>query len=211
MLDEVAAEAARMAEAQTQPVGRDAEADNMEIDSSTKVAGHCAKRQAVAACEDGGPEGRAISFDDCEHTIFEVKTSGNGSDETGQTARPDQNHSVDLLQQMTLCRRRQEDYINMEEAMTAKMEEGFRNEQQARQQAQKEIMAGLKNEENARQMVQTDLQAIKDKIRQLESGSSSGSTVGSEVSTAVGKGPSGTFARPPLGVAVRLNDFFIYA
>ena len=34
-------------------------------------------------------------------------------------------------------RRRQEDYIKMEEAMTAKMEEGFRNEQQARQQAQK--------------------------------------------------------------------------
>ena len=41
MLD-VAAEAARMAEAQTQPEGRDAEADNMEIDSSTIVAGHCA-------------------------------------------------------------------------------------------------------------------------------------------------------------------------
>ena len=92
--------------------------------------------------------------------------------------------------------------------MTAKMEEGFRNEQQARQQAQKEIMAGLKNEDNARQMVQTDLQAIKDKIRQLESGSGSGSTVGSEVSTAVGKGPSGTFVRPPPGVAV-WNDLFM--
>ena len=89
MLDEEAAEAARMAEVQTQLVGRDAEADNMEIDSSTKAAGHCAKRQAVAACEDGGPEGRAIRFDDCEHTIFEGKTSGNGSDETCQTTRPD--------------------------------------------------------------------------------------------------------------------------
>ena len=93
--------------------------------------------------------------------------------------------------------------------MTAKMEEGFRNEQQARQQAQNEIMAGLKNEENARQMVQTDLQAIKEKIRQLESGSGSGSTVGSEVSTAVGKGPSGTFARPPPGIAIRLNNLFM--
>ena len=49
VLDEVAAEAARMAEAQTQPERRDAEVD-MEIDSSTKVAGHCAKRQAVTAC-----------------------------------------------------------------------------------------------------------------------------------------------------------------
>ena len=58
-------------------------------------------------------------------------------------------------------------------------------------------------------MVQTHLQATKDKIRQLESGSGSGSTVGSEVSTAVGKGPSGTFARPPPGVAVRLNDLFM--
>ena len=41
-----------MAEAQTQLVGRDAEAGNMKIDSSTKVAGHCAKRQGLAACED---------------------------------------------------------------------------------------------------------------------------------------------------------------
>ena len=67
--------------------------------------------------------------------------------------------------------RSREDYNKMEQAMTAKMEEGFRNEQQAREQAQKEIMAGLKNEENAREMVQIDLQAIKDKTRQLESGS----------------------------------------
>ena len=40
--------------------------------------------------------------------------------------------------------RRQEDYKNMEETMSAKMEEGFRSEQQARQQAQSEIMQGLK-------------------------------------------------------------------
>ena len=71
-------------------------------------------------------------------------------------------------------------------------------------------MNGLKNEENARQKVQNDLQTVKDKIRQLESGSGSGSTVGGDVSTSVGKGPSGTFARPPLGVAVQLNDL-IYA
>ena len=70
-------------------------------------------------------------------------------------------------------------------------------------------MHGLKNEENARHMVQNDLQTIKDKIRQLESRSGSGSTVGCDVSAAVGKGPSGTFARPPLGVAVRFNDLFM--
>ena len=54
----------------------------------------------------------------------------------------------------------------------------------------------LQNEENARQMVQNDLQTIKDKIRQLESGSGSGSTVGSDV-------------RPSLGLAIRLNDLFM--
>ena len=229
MLDEVAAEAARLAEALTLLEGGDADADNMETDSSTKAAGHCTKRQAVAACEDGGPEGRAIRFGDCEHSVFEGKTSGNGSDETDRTAR------ADLLKQMTLlCQtvqslrrqmqevqnlgkqmqdgfatescRRKEDYNKMEEAMTAKMEDGFRNEEQARQQTQKEITAGLKNEANARQMVQNHLQAIKDKIKQLESGSGSGSTVGTEVST---EGPSGTFARPPPGIAIRLNDLFM--
>ena len=98
----MAAEDVRLAEAKTQPAGLDTEVDSMEVDSSTKVAGHCAKRLAVAACEDGGPERRAIRIDDYENTIFERKTSGNGSDETSQTARLDQNHSVDLSQQMTL-------------------------------------------------------------------------------------------------------------
>ena len=55
---------------------------------------------------------------------------------------------------------------------------------------------------------ENDLQTIKDKITQLESGSGSGSTVGSDVSTAVGKGPRGTFTRPLPGLAIRLNDLF---
>ena len=59
-----------------------------------KRRGHCTKRQAVAACEDGGPEGRAIRFDDCGHTVFEWKTSGNGFHETDRTARQDQCRSV---------------------------------------------------------------------------------------------------------------------
>ena len=178
MLDEVAAGAARFAEAQTQPAGLDTEVDSMEVDTA-KVAGHCAKRLVVAACEDGGPEGRPIRIDERENTTFEGKTSGSGSEETGQAARQEQNQNADLLQQMTLLcqtiqnlskqmqegfaaertrrqqdfdiesQKRRDDYNNMERTMTAKMEEGFRNEQQARQQAQEEIMNGLKNQENA--------------------------------------------------------------
>ena len=48
-----------------------------------------------------------------------------------------------------------------------------------------------KKEEEASPMVQNDLMIIKEKIRQLELGSS-GSTLGSDPSTAVGTGPSGT-------------------
>ena len=51
---------------------------------------------------------------------------------------------------------------------------------------------------------------IKEKIRQFELGSGSGSTVGSDASKAVGKGSSETFfARPPPGCGIRLNDFFM--
>ena len=57
--------------------------------------------------------------------------------------------------------------------MTAKMEEGFRKEELP-DNRQKEMKAGVKNEANARQIVQNDSQAIKDEIRQLESGSGSG-------------------------------------
>ena len=58
-------------------------------------------------------------------------------------------------------------------------------------------------------MVQNDKQTIKEKIRQPESGSVSGSTVGSDVSTAIGRRPSGTSARPPPGIGIRLNDFIM--
>ena len=47
------------------------------------------------------------------------------------------------------------------------MAEGLRSEQQARQQAQNEIMKGLKNEENARQVVQKDLAVMKEEIKNL--------------------------------------------
>ena len=93
--------------------------------------------------------------------------------------------------------------------MTTRMEEGFRNKQQARQLAQSEAINGLKNEESTRQMVQNDCMTIKEKIRQTEMGSGSGSTVCSDGSTAGGQGPSGTFARPPPGIGSRFNDFLM--
>ena len=100
LLDEVAAEAARLAEAQTQPAGLDAEEDSVEVET-VKMAGHCVKREAVPACEDGGLEGRPVQIDDCENTTI-GKTSRSGSEETGQAARQEQNQNPDLLQQMTL-------------------------------------------------------------------------------------------------------------
>ena len=165
MMVEVAAEAARWANVQTQRAGLDTEVDSTGVEPS-KVAGHHAKRLAAAACEDGGPEGRPITIDDCENTTFEGKISGSGSEGKGQAARQEQNHNAALLQQMTLLcqtvqnlgkqmqegfaaertrrqqdfeiesQKRRDDYNNMERTMTAKMQEGFRNEQQARQQAQ---------------------------------------------------------------------------
>ena len=49
---------------------------------------------------------------------------------------------------------------------------------------------------------------INEKTRQIETSSGSGSTVCRDARSAVGKGPSGTFARPPPGIGYRLNDFY---
>ena len=48
------------------------------------------------------------------------------------------------------------------------MGEGFRREQQARQQALNEMTKGLKNEENARQMVQKDPAVMNEEIKNLK-------------------------------------------
>ena len=53
---------------------------------------------------------------------------------------------------------------------------------------------GFKNEENARQLVQKELAVMKDEIKNLKVGS--GSTVWSEASTRARLG-SGTYAQPP--------------
>ena len=49
------------------------------------------------------------------------------------------------------------------------------------------------------------LAAMKEEIRLI----GSGSTLCNEASTAMGKGASGTFVRPPPGIAARLDDFFM--
>ena len=156
MLDEIAEEAAALAEIQTQPGDLLTAVDSMEAETAKK-AGHTVKRMAVATREDGGPEGRPIQVDDCENTVFEGKASGGASDDPiGQTARTEQHQNMNLLQQMTiLCQtvqnlaaertgrqedfeteslKRQDDSLRMEQTMATKMEDGFKGEQMARQQ-----------------------------------------------------------------------------
>ena len=126
MLDGEAAAAARLAEAQTQPAGLDTEVDIIDVELS-KVAGHCVKRLAVAAGEDGGSDGRPIRIDDSENTTFEGETSVSVSEEKSLAARQEQDHNADLLQQMTLlCRT----VPNLEK----QMQEGFAAERSRRQQ-----------------------------------------------------------------------------
>ena len=124
MLDEVAAEAARLAEAQTQPAGLVTEVDSMEVDTA-KVAGHCAKRLAVAACEDGGPEGRAIRIDDSENTTFESKTSG--VRKRARLLDRNRNQNAELLQQMALL-------CQTVQNLGKQMQQGFAAERTRRQQ-----------------------------------------------------------------------------
>ena len=92
--------------------------------------------------------------------------------------------------------KRKDDCNKMEQTMTAKMDDGFKSGQMARQQAQDEIM----------QMVKKDLDAFKEEMSCLLRGS--GSTVCGEASTGVGLGGSGTFARPP-ALASRFSDIFL--
>ena len=72
-----------------------------------------------------------------------------------------------------ICRReeqsRRKDCTMMEQKMPAKMEQGLRNEQQARQQAQNEIMKGL-DEESATQMVHKDVAVMKQENKKCQVG-----------------------------------------
>ena len=156
MLDEIAAEAAALAEMQIQPGDLPTAVDRMEVET-VKMAGLTVKRMAVATSEDGRPEGRPIQVDDCENTVSESKAPGGASDDPiGQTARSEQHQNIYLLQQMTiLCQtvqnlgkqvqegfaaertrrqeefeteslKRQDDFKRMEQTMTTKMEDGFK-------------------------------------------------------------------------------------
>ena len=87
LLDEVAVEAAALAEMQTQVGDLPTAVDSMEAETA-KMAGHIVKRMAVATSEDGGPEGRPRQVDECENTVYEGKTPGCASDvPVGQTGR----------------------------------------------------------------------------------------------------------------------------
>ena len=91
----------------------------------------------------------------------------------------------------------------MKKTMTAKMEEGFKSEQQARQLDRSEIMKGLKDEESARQMVQKDLEVLKEEMKACR--------CEAEAHCAAhwkGLGGSGTFARRP-AFASRFSEVFI--
>ena len=68
MFDEVATEATRLAEAQTQSGHLNTALDSMEAETA-KMASHCVKRLAVVAGEDGVTEGRPIQVDDCENSL----------------------------------------------------------------------------------------------------------------------------------------------
>ena len=72
MFEEVAAVAAAMAEAQTQPEDLPTVEDSMEV-KTARMAGHKEERMAVATSENGGPKGRTIQVNDFENTVFEGK------------------------------------------------------------------------------------------------------------------------------------------
>ena len=81
---------ARLAEAQTQPAALDTAVGSMEV-KTAKMAGHCAKKLAVATSEDSGQQRRPIHVDDYDNTVFEGEAPGSVSDDPmGQTVRSEQ-------------------------------------------------------------------------------------------------------------------------
>ena len=170
-----------MAEAQTQPEDLPAAVDGMEV-KTARMAGHNVKRMSVATSEDGGPK-TTMRTPSLKVKLME----GSSEDPMGQTARTEQHQNIDLLQQMTtLCQtvqnlgkqmpegfaaetkrqedfetesqKRQDDYNKMEKKMTAKLVDGFKGEEMARQQAQDEV----------KQRAKKDLDAIKEEMNSLQ-------------------------------------------
>ena len=87
-----------------------------------------------------------------------------------------------------------EDYKNLQEKKIVKMEQGFKNEQNATQLLRKEIAQGFKQRRKCETSSQNESAVMKEEIKNLKMGS--GSTVCSDAGTGVGL-ESGTFARPP--------------
>ena len=78
------------------------------------------------------------------------------------------------MQVSTLCESVQkmggadaEDNKKLEEKVSARMDDRFSNEEQARQRIRNEMMHGCKNEESARQLVRKELAVVKDEIKNL--------------------------------------------
>ena len=127
MLEGVAAEAAAMAEAQTQPEDLPTVVDSMEAETAG-MAGHNVKRMAVATSEDGGPERWTILVDDHENTVFKGKAHvGSSDDPMGQAARTELHQNNDQLQQMTIL-------CHTVQNLGKQMQEGFAVERTRRQQ-----------------------------------------------------------------------------
>ena len=80
MLDDVAAEAAALAEMQTQVVEIPTIVASMEVET-VPMAGHIAKRSKVAMGADGGPAGCPKVVDDCENMEDEDEIPGCASDD----------------------------------------------------------------------------------------------------------------------------------
>ena len=184
MLEEVAAKAAAMAEAQTQPEDPPTVEDSMEAETA-RLAGHSVKKewpwQPVKT--EGRKVQRSLSM-----TSRTRLSRGLSEEPMGQTPRTEQHQNTDLLQQITiLCQtvqnlgkqmqegyavertrrqqdfdtqsqKRRDDYNKMEQTMTAKMEDGFRGDKVARRRAQDEI----------KQMVKKDLVAFKEEMKSLQ-------------------------------------------
>ena len=237
-LDEIAAEAAALAEMQAQVEDIPTVADSMEAET-TNMAGHIVKRSAVATGADGGPAGCPKWSITVKTPSLKVETPGCASDDPmGQTdrrqltwsepqgSRTEQHQNNDLLQQMTiLCatvrslgRQMQDGFaaarIRRQEDFaieTLRRQDGYHKMEKAMTAKMEE---SLKNEQLARQQAQNKIQQMAkrdlDALKQDMKSLHMGSwsTACSEASTGVGLGGSGTFARPT-ALASRFSQIFI--
>ena len=157
---------------------------------STDDPSHIAKKQAVGSGVDGTPKASATRVDAHEQTPKEDRAkfasfSEMEFDEEKNNARSraEMFRGTEIMQQQ---------HPDQMQCLCINVK-------------QKCVLGWMKD---SRQMVQDDLVTMKEDVRQIKLGSSS--TVCSDASTAEGKGPSGTFTRPPPGIGNRSNEWFFY-